>query len=220
MSWLIASAAISAGTSYLSGRAAQSSGVRNANAASLAEGKAIVAERLNQTVRNSYNTAMMQLQLSANKRKLSQQRADIDVAGDAAMSDAEVGIASTGSIGASTAAVVSDIDQKVAAAKAATDAEFEGVLTQYNNDLQLMVINTDASAPQVRENIYTGPSSSEVFATALMSGVASFASGYASRQMKLGLGSAPSVPSSSGTGLRAGSTYGLNPNTRGYGLRP
>lgn len=202
MSWFLAgSALLAAGTTFIGGRAAQAQGIRNANSASKAEGEAIVKERLNATIRNSYNTALGQMQLGLGKRQLSQQSADISAAGVSAAGDVQLGVASTGSIGASTAAIANDVQMKVNQAQANTENEFENMLQNFNNDLDLMVLNTAQSEPTVHENRYDGPSTGSIIAGSLLTGVVSFASNYASRQFKLGLGPA-NVPSPGGTGIQ------------------
>ena len=189
MTWFLAgSAALTVGTSLLSSNAAAKSGAADASRASKAEGDAIAKERLNTTIRNSYNTAFAQMQLGLRKKQLSQQGAGISAARLAAKGDAALATASTGSIGASTQAVLSDIDMKSQAALDMTTDAFESAVDTYNNDLNMMVLNTDRSAPTVRPVQYTGPSTGEMIGGALLSGAASFVSGYASRKMSLGLG--------------------------------
>lgn len=193
MSWfLAATAAATVATTFIGGRAAQASGIRNANSASKAEGEAIVKERLNATIRNSYNTALGQMQLGLGKRQLQQQSADISAGGVGALGDVQLGIASTGSIGASTAAIETDVQMKVDQAQANTANEFENMLQNYNNELDLMVLNTAQSEPTVHENRYDGPSTGAIIGSSLLAGAVSFASNYASRQFKLGLGPAKS----------------------------
>ena len=188
MSWFIAGAVTSVGTSYLSAYSAASSQAKAAGAASRAEGEAIAKERLNATIRNSYSTALAQMNLGLKKRQLSTQAADIRAATLAAKGDATLAAAATGSIGASTNAVVSDIEQKSQAALDQTTDAFENAVENYNNELQMMVINTDQSAPTVRPVEYHGPSSGEMLGMSLLQGLGSFASNYAMKKMSLGLG--------------------------------
>lgn len=188
MTWFIAGAVTSVGTSYLSAYSAASSQAKAAGAASRAEGEAIAKERLNATIRNSYSTALAQMNLSLKKRQLSTQAADIRAATLAAKGDATLAAAATGSIGASTNAVISDIEQKSQAALDQTTDEFENAVENYNNELQMMVINTDQSAPTVRPVEYHGPSSGEMLGMSLLQGLGSFASNYAMKKMSLGLG--------------------------------
>lgn len=216
MTWFLAgAAAISVGTSYLSASSAANSQAKAAGAASRAEGEAIEKERLNATIRNSYSTALAQMNLGLKKRQLSTQAADIRAATLAAKGDATLAAAATGSIGASTNAVVSDIEQKSQAALDQTTDAFENAVENYNNELQLMVINTDQSAPTVRPVEYHGPSSGEILGMSLLQGLGSFASNYAMRKMSLGLGGKAATPQvSSSAGL-----YSLGTGSSGLGLK-
>lgn len=189
MSYFMAgAAAVTVATSYLGSQSSANSAIKQSNTYSRAEGKAVVAERMNATLRNAYSTAFSQMQLGLQKRQLSQRSADISAAGLAARGDADLVAASTGSIGASTNAVVSDINQKVEQAQQQTKDAFENAVEQYNYELDMMVVNTQASAPNVRENKYSGPSTGQMLGGAVLSGLASFASSYAMRKMQLGLG--------------------------------
>ena len=215
MAWFIAGAALSVGTSYLSAQSAANSQAKAAGAASRAEGEAIAKERLNATIRNSYSTALSQMNLGLKKKQLSQQAGDIRAATLAAKGDATLAAAATGSIGASTNAVVSDIEQKSQAALDQTTDAFENAVENYNMDLQMMVINTEQSAPTVRPVEYHGPSSGEMLGMAVMQGLGSFASNYAMRKMSLGLGEKAATPQVSSNA----SMYSLGTGNSGQGLR-
>lgn len=205
MTWFMAGAAtLTVGTQFLGAQAQAGSAIRGANAASKAEGEAIVKERLNKTVANSYATSLAQMQLALTKRQLSQQSADISAAGLAARGNADAAAGATGSVGASMDAVASDITMKADAARQQASDAFENSVQNYNAELDLMVLNTDQSAPTVRQNQYVGPSTGEMFGSALVSGLTQFAGNYAMRAMSLGLGkpAALNAPSAAGTGLR------------------
>lgn len=199
MTWFMAgAAAISVGTSYLSAQSAANSQAKAAGAASRAEGEAIVRERLNKTISNSYATAFAQLRLNLQKRQLSQQQADVSAAALAARGDVTTLSAASGSIGSSVDAVLADIEQKSDAAVQSTHDAWENAMLNYNNDLDMMVLNTDQSAPNVRRNEYVGPSTGSMAAGALLHGLSQFASQYAMQRMSLGLGS-PSTPTQAQT---------------------
>lgn len=190
MTWFAAgAAAVGTLTTIAGGMSQARQGIRNANAVSRAEGEAITKERLNTTIRNSYQAAFGQMQLALQKRQLSQQRADLGAASLMAKGEAEVAAAATGSVGASTDAVALDIQQKVDQAQQTADAAFENAIENYNNDLQLMVLNTELSAQEARPVTYEGPSTGQIVAGGIIGGLTSFASSYASRRMQLGLGS-------------------------------
>lgn len=201
MFWALAGmSAMSAATSLYSANAAASASAKAAGRASLAEGQAIVQERLNATLRNSYSTALAQMNLALQKRQLSTQAADIRAATLAARGNADLSAASTDTIGASVQAVASDIEQKSQAALDMNDLQFGNAIENYNNELQMMVLNTDSTAPTVRPVSYDGPSSGEMIGGALLHGLGTFASGYLSRSMSLGLGpkATPKVPTTGG----------------------
>ena len=213
MTWFMAgAAAVTTVTSLYSANSAASASARAAGAQSRAEGEAVAKERLNATIRNSYNTALAQMNLGLKKKQLSQQAGDIRAATLAAKGDATLAAAATGSIGASTNAVISDIEQKSQAALDQTTDAFENAVENYNMELQMMVINTDQTAPTVRPVEYHGPSRGEMLGAALMQGLGSFASNYAMRKMSLGLGE-PATQVSSNAGM-----YGLDLNRSGMGL--
>lgn len=213
MTWFMAgAAAVTTVTSMYSANSAASASARAAGAQSRAEGEAVARERLNTTIRNSYNTALAQMNLGLKKRQLGQQATDIRAATLAAKGDATLAAAATGSIGASTNAVISDIEQKSQAALDQTTDAFENAIENYNMELQMMVINTDQTAPTVRPVEYHGPSRGEMIGAALMQGLGSFASNYAMRKMSIGLGE-PATQVSSNAGM-----YGLDLNRSGMGL--
>lgn len=213
MTWFMAgAAAVTTATSMYSANSAASASARAAGAQSRAEGEAVARERLNTTIRNSYNTALAQMNLGLKKKQLSQQATDIRAATLAARGDATLAAAATGSIGASTNAVISDIEQKSQAALDQTTDAFENAIENYNMELQMMVINTDQTAPTVRPVEYRGPSRGEMLGSALMQGLGSFASNYAMRKMSLGLGE-PATQVSNNAGM-----YGLDLNRSGMGL--
>lgn len=213
MTWFMAgSAALTATTSLISANSSAKAGAKAAGTQSRAEGEAIAKERLNTTVRNAYSTAFSQMQLGLQRKQMSQQVGDIRAATLAAQGDARVAAASTGGIGASISAISSDIAMKSQAAVDMTTDAFENAMVNYNNDLNMMVLNTEQSAPTVRPVQYTGPSGGEMLGSAIMGGVMSFASGYASRKMSLGLGQPSPAASNVGTQINRMS-LGYNPST-------
>lgn len=190
MTYFMMGAAVvaSVGTSLYSAQSAKSSAIKSANSASKAEGEAIAKERLNKTISNSYSTAFAQMQLGLQKRQLSDQKAQVSAAKLAAQGEVATANAATASIGATTQAVVADINQKADAASASMDQAFENAIVNYNNELDMMVLNTDQSAPNIRPNVYTGPSTGEMITGSVLSGLSQFASSYAMRKMSLGAG--------------------------------
>lgn len=199
MTMWMAGAAIAVGTAttLYSQNSAQNSAIKNGNAISKANGAAIVKERMNMNIRNSYETAISQMNLSLTKRRLAQQGGAVSAAGLAAHGDADIAAASTGSIGASVQAVQSDIQNKVDAATEETNAAYELAVQNYNTDLDMMVLNTAQSEPTMQKTKDNTQSTGSMVGVGLLSGIGQFASQYASQRMKLGLGQSPvsSVPS-------------------------
>lgn len=205
---MLGSSFLSAGVGLYGSYQSAQAQARAAGQASKAEGEAITRERVNTMVRNSYSTALSQMNLALKKRQLSEQSAGISAAELAARGNADVLNAATGSMGASTDAVRADIQQKAQAARDQTYDAYEAAVENYNMDLAMMVVNTDQSAPVVRQYNYEGPSGGAMLGGALLQGLGSFASSYALRYMDLGLGSKQSY-GNAGQGLRPGSTLGL-----------
>lgn len=215
MTWFAAGAvALGAVGTIASGSAAARAGVRAAGSASRAEGEAITKERINQTMRNSYSTALGQMQLALKKRQYAQQGHEISAARLTAKGDADANAAASGSIGASVNAVSEDINMKAQSALDMTTDQFENDVQNFNRDLDVTVLNTSESAPSVREVSYTGPSIGQLVGGAVLGAAVQFAGQYASRQMKLGLGTAGGGNSGSGLSLDSPSGVGLRLGTQ------
>lgn len=196
MTWFMAgSTALSGVTSIISGRSQAKAAAKQASQQNTAMGEQVTKERLNTTIRNAYSTAFAQMQLGLKKKQATQQAAEISAAGLAAKGNANLAAASTGSIGASTAAVSTDIEMKTQAAIDMTTDAFENTVENYNSNLNMMVLNTDQSKPTVAAATYGGPSMGQIVGGAAISAVGSFAMDYASRKMSLGLGKAPAAES-------------------------
>jgi len=189
MSWFMAGAAtLTAASSLYSMNSSANASAKAMGRQSMAEAKAIEAERLNGNIRNSYATAFSQMQLALKKRQLTQQSAGVTEAALQAQADVDTLNAATGTVGASAQAVSADIEMRAAEAQYAIQDSMESAVEQHSLDLQMMVLNTEQSKPQVREYRYDGPSMGEMFATAAIQGAAQFVSGYGMRQLQLGLG--------------------------------
>lgn len=193
MTWFAAGAAAVAvaGTLYSSHQSAKAA-TKQASEADAAQGAAVVKERLNKTISNSYATAFDQMRLSLQKRQEAQQGADISAAALAAHGSATLGNAATSTIGQTTQQITSDIDQKVTAAQDRVQANWQNAQENYNNELDMMRINTAQTTPTLTKYDYMGPNDGQQFMGALFSGAATFASSYAGARMKLGPGSTPS----------------------------
>lgn len=189
MTWFMAGAAgLSAVTSIIGGNSQAKAAAKQASAQNTAMGEQVTKERLNTTIRNSYSTALAQMQLGLKKRQLASQGADIKTGALMVKGDVVSANAATGSIGASVQAVMSDIEQKSQAALDMTTDSFENAVENYNNDLNMMVLNTDMSRPGVQAAVYSGPSTGAIIGGSLLGAAGQFASGYATRKFTLGLG--------------------------------
>lgn len=189
MTWYaVGAAAVTVVSGIVSSTSQKNSAIKQGNAVSKAEGEAVVKERLNTTIRNSYNTALGQQQLALTKRQLSQQGNNISAATAAAHADADTAIAASGSIGASTQAITADIDMKSQQALDQTTDAFENAVQNFNNSLDLMVLNVDQTEPTVRAVRDVGPSTGAIVGGSIMAGLGQFASNYAMRSMQLGAG--------------------------------
>lgn len=193
MTWAVSGVMVAASTatSLYSANSAANSSARAASAQSRAEGEAVVKERLNATIRASFQTALAQRQLGLQKRQLSQQAFDIKSSTLAARGDVTTGAAATDTMGASVQALYSDIDMRSQSALDQTQMQLENAVENYNDELQMMVINMEQTTPNIRKYEYSGPSSGQMLGGAVLGGLSQFASMYASRQMSLGLGKEP-----------------------------
>lgn len=194
MTWFMAgSAALSGVTSIIGGRSQAKAAAKEASARNTAMGEQVTKERLNTTIRNAYGTAFAQMQLGLRKKQMTAQGADIKAASLMAKGNAVLANASTGSIGSSTQAVIGDIEMKSQAAIDMTTDAFENTVENYNNDLNMMVLNTEISKPGVQAATYDGPSMGSIIGGAVLSSAGSFALNYASKKMSLGLGTVPAA---------------------------
>jgi hypothetical protein len=131
--------------------------------------------------------------------------ADIRTAGLAQAGQARLAAASTGSIGASVDSILSDIQMRTDAALAANQDAYEKAIEQYNYELAMQTLNTEQSAPAMRQYKYTGPSTAGLLTQSLFAGAMQAGGTYLMNRMQLGLGPAPAQPASSitlGSGLR------------------
>lgn len=224
--WFVGAAAVTVVSSTIQGMEQKNTAIESANANSKAQGDAIAAERLGTKIRNSYAAAFGEMRLALQKHQLVQQGTQAKAEGLAALGNAQAANAATGSIGASTAAVASDIRMRVDQALAVVDSNYENAVANYNSSLAMLAVNTRIGAPNTdaAKVQYLGPSDSEIAGNAVLSTAGSFASSYFTSKAQLGLGS--SQPSAQTTTvppqyqLSTGySSLGLDPYNSGTGLR-
>lgn len=213
---MVAVAGISvAGTLYSSNRAASSS-AKAGQRASDSENNAIAKANMSQIVRNNYRGGMLQMQKGLQKRQAVQQGFDTTVAAQAAMGSATANTAASGNVGASADAVSNDISMKLGEAQGQQAEQYEAMLTNYNTEIDSIRMNALESVVESRKYEYTGPSSGQMFGSALFAGAVSMGSTYAGQQMKLGLGSTPTAQNSTMQGFQNTNPYGAT-NTLGSG---
>lgn len=179
------STGLSIASSIFGGNAQKKAAYKQLAQQAESESKQVIAERLGTTIQNAYSAAYSQMQLGLQKRQAAQEWGAVTAASLAAKSDASVGIASTGTMGASAQAVLSDIDKKTNETLAAVYTNYDSAAQAYNYDLDMMRISTRVGQPVANSYKYTGPSTGSIIAGSLLQGAATFASGYASSVFKL-----------------------------------
>lgn len=171
----------------------------NIKAQSEAEARAIIKDRLNQTVRNSYQAALMQSQLALKRQQAQGLSAGIKAAGLAAQGTAAANAAAAGNTGASVQAVSAAINAKQEVAEDQARLNYAAEIDNHNRELDAMAMNTQQSAPDGVRNYQTTNYRSAWRSAAgleIATAAAQFGLGYAQRRMSLSLGSR--VPSASG----------------------
>lgn len=182
---LAGSAILSGISSIFGGNSQKKQAYQQMAAQAQSEAKQVTAERLGTTIQNAYSAAYSQMQLGLQKRQTAQEWGAVTAAQMAARGDASVGIASTGTMGASAQAVLSDIDMKANQALAQVYANYDSAAQAYNYDLEMMRISTQTGQPVAADYKYTGPSSSSILMGGLMQAGTSFVSGYANSMFRI-----------------------------------
>lgn len=196
MVWLAAAAmSVQVASSLIGGRKQAKLAARQEQAQikaqSEAESRAIIKDRLAQTVRNSYQAALMQSQLALKKQQAQGLSAGIRAQGLAAQGAAAANAAATGNTGASVAAVSADIQAKQDVAEAQNLLNYAADVDNHNRELDAMVMNTKLSAPDGTRNYQSSGHMSAWRSQAgleIANSVAQFGFGYAQRRMSLSLG--------------------------------
>lgn len=151
------------------------------------ESKQIINERQNITIQNKYSTAFAQMQLAMQKKEFAKQWGAVSAAKLAADGDAKVGIAATGTMGASAQAIIGDINMKANEATAQVFQNLDMAEQDYNYQLEMMVLNTKLGQPMPSDFKYVGASTGSIIGTSLISGISSFASTYANSTIRSGM---------------------------------
>lgn len=195
--WAVGAAAVAVAGSLYSSNQAGKSAAKQGSAASKAENEAVIRSNTQSVIRNSYKAGMMNLQLGLQKKQAVQQGFDQTVQGQAMLGAATVNQAAAGTVGASTDAVLNDIDMKLGEAKAQGRENYEADLTNFNNELEALSVSAEGEVQHARKYEYMGPSSGAMWTGALLAGASAYMSAGGSQRMSLNMGS------SSGTTARS-----------------
>ena len=186
--WAVGAAAVAvAGSLYASNQAGKSA-AKQGGAASKAENEAVIRSNTQSTIRNSYKAGMMNLQLGLQKKQAIQQGFDQTVQAEAMMGAATVNQAASGTVGASTDAVLTDIEMKLGEAQAMGRESYEADLTNFNNELEALSISAEGEVQHARKYEYMGPSSGEMWTGALLAGASAYMGAGGSKRMSLNMG--------------------------------
>lgn len=214
---MVAAGIAAAGSLYSANRAA-SGAAKQGQRASDAENKAIAKANMSQIVRNNYRGGLLQMQKGLQKKQAVQQGFDTTVMAQQAMGQSHANAAASGTVGASSEAVANDIRMKLGEAQAQQKDQYEAMLTNYNTELDSIRMNALESTVEARKYEYTGPSSGQMFGSALAAGAMAAGSAYAGQQMKLGLGTPPADVGVQNTTMRGlNNAFGPSPSGLGSG---
>lgn len=187
--WAVGAAAVAVAGSLHSSSQAGKSAAKQGSAASKAENEAVIRSNTQSMIRNSYKAGMMNLQLGLQKKQAVQQGFDQTVQSQAMLGAATVNQAATGTVGASTDAVLNDIDMKLGEAKAQNRENYEADLTNFNNELEALSVSAEGEVQHARRYEYMGPSAGEMWTGALLAGVSTYMSVGGAKRMSLNMGS-------------------------------
>lgn len=216
MAWVaVGTAVVGAATSIYSGNqaakgAGRASALQGRLAAeqSAADNRAIEKQNLDQIVRNSYRTGMMNMQLGLQKKQAVQQGFDASVQFQNIKGQAVSNVEASGAIGASADAVLNDLDMQYNNSKVVQQENFVSLLENYNSELDVMRMNALENVASARKfnriEDDSQPSRGQIVGTALANAAVSAVGAYAARNMSLGLGPAPASNVQSTTGTMAG----------------
>lgn len=188
MAWFVAGAVVSASTTAIGMYGQAKSAVKQGNLASKAEADAIERNTLADTVRNSYQASLLQMQLAQSKRETAQRTTDINTAAGLAAGEVSALDGVNQSIGASTAAVAADIRQRADDALAAAGEDYDQTVQNYNRELDMMVLNAQYGYAGISKSQYVGPGLFGIAGMSLASGFSQFAGQYALARMQLNPG--------------------------------
>lgn len=192
--------------------------INQQNMQSVADNEAVVRSNMQSIVRTNYKAGMLNMQLGLRKKQLLQEGHSVTAQTQQVLGAANVNAAAAGSVGSSVDAVVNDITMKAGEAQAQLRENYNQELTNFNNELESIALNNDGAIQSARKyesfGAPEGPSSAQMWGTALMAGAGTFMSLYGQKSQNLNLGTTGSMAQQQlSTGYRGDINMG---STRGF----
>lgn len=208
MWWAIAASAASA-LSSANAASKQNKALAREN---IAQNEAIIKANVANTIRTGYRAGLLNMQRGLSRRMAQQKGFEQTKEAGAALGVVTANQAASGTIGASADAVAQDVRMKLGEAQAAQQDENE--LMELNFDTQLHeLVQQGQDAVQSPAKLKL-QSSGDIRGNALLAGLTTFGSMYASSKFNLGLGNSGSKfytgHGSSGTSSIPSSSTGFN----------
>lgn len=223
MSWgYCAVAAAAVVSSVASAQSGKDSAINGLNSQSAQTNAQIERANLQSIVRNSYRSAILNMQLGQAKQVAVKRGFDTGVAADVAYSAANANQAAVGAVGASAKAILSDVQMRLGEEQARQADDMNNTLISYNNELDMMRVNALNESYAPANFRYTGPSDGQIGSAGIMAGLSAVASSYLGSKLSLGSGGGASSSSGLGSGISmpsGGSTPGFSAGDLGGGLR-
>lgn len=224
MTWgMVAIGGMSALSATQSGLAAKDATINQLNAQSKQTNAQVERANLQSIVRNSYRSALFNMQLGQAKKQAVKRGFDTGTVADQAYSAANANQAAVGVVGASASAILSDVKMKLGEEQARQADDMQTTLISYNNELDMMKVNAHNEAYSAVAFDYNGPSNSQIGTQGIISGLMSAATSYGGAKLNLGLGGGSGTSTAGlGGGISVpsyGSTAGFSSGDLGGGLR-
>jgi len=143
-------------------------------------------------IRNSYKVGMMNLQLGLQKKQAIAQGHDTSVQAQSVLGAVNANAAAAGTVGSSVDAIQNDVQMKWGEAQAQQRENHELDIINFNNELEAISASAEGEVQYSRNYEYTGPSSSQMWGSALLAGASTYMQVYGQKKMALNLGSSSS----------------------------
>lgn len=250
MTWgIVAGAAISAGTAAVGASASNKANAANASANANAQLNsaaesyrstelkykqlsqdyaANTEQNMNNLIRQSYRSGLMNVQLAMQKRQAIAQGFDTSQKAAAFMGTASANAAAAGAAGASADAVMNDIKMKAAQAQLSIQDQYSQQLENFNSEVEAVRLNNLMEINSPREillastgslsdpiNINTKYAYTNPLVAGAGAGLGSFAGNYIASKTSLNLGGTPSTPG--GASASTVAAFGPSTSTLGSG---